>query len=90
VYSVLDLVWPLVVTAYESGEMSNNAGGLIRWPVYLLVPIGFALLGLQAVSEVIKRVAFLAGQGPDPIPHKGRSAEEELVEEIRGGAGAAK
>jgi TRAP-type mannitol/chloroaromatic compound transport system permease small subunit len=84
VFAVIDLVWPLVTRAYVSGEMSQNAGGLIRWPVYTLVPIGFALLGLQALSELIKRVAFLSGHAGDPAAKKGeKSAEEELAEEIR-------
>ena len=47
--------------AWETGESSYNAGGLVRWPVYLTIPVGFALLGLQAISEIIKRVAFLRG-----------------------------
>ena len=50
-----------MVKAYTTGEMSSNAGGLIRWPVFALVPVGFALLGLQGVSELIKRIAFLQG-----------------------------
>jgi len=91
VYSVVDLVWPLVVQAIETGEMSNNAGGLIRWPVYALVPAGFSLLGLQAVSELIKRVAFLAGKAEDPAMRKGaKTAEEELAEEIRAKSEGAK
>jgi TRAP-type mannitol/chloroaromatic compound transport system permease small subunit len=45
--TVIDLVWPLVVTAYRTGEMSSNAGGLVRWPVFAMVPIGFALLLVQ-------------------------------------------
>ena len=47
--------------AYVSGERSYNAGGLIRWPVYLCIPAGFALLGLQALSELVKRIDFLRG-----------------------------
>ena len=47
--------------AYVSGERSYNAGGLIRWPVYLCIPAGFALLGLQALSELVKRIEFLRG-----------------------------
>ena len=47
--------------AYVSGETSYNAGGLIRWPVYLCIPAGFVLLGLQAVSELVKRIDFLRG-----------------------------
>ena len=46
VYAMITLVWPLVVKAYMTGEMSQNAGGLIRWPVFALVPLGFGLLGL--------------------------------------------
>ena len=77
-------VMPLVIRAWNSGEMSSNAGGLIRWPVYALVPIGFALLGLQGLSELIKRIAFLQGQAPDPASKVGvKTAEEELAEAIR-------
>jgi TRAP-type mannitol/chloroaromatic compound transport system permease small subunit len=84
VFSVLDLVWPLVLRSYETGEMSNNAGGLIRWPVFALVPVGFGLLGLQAISELIKRFAFLAGQAEDPALRKGaKTPEEELADAIR-------
>ena len=57
---------PLVINAYETNEMSSNAGGLIRWPVFALLPLGFALLGIQGISELIKRVAFLKGLVPDP------------------------
>ncbi|MBI5897699.1 MAG: TRAP transporter small permease subunit [Rhodocyclales bacterium] len=84
VFKVITLVWPLVARAYDSGEMSQNAGGLIRWPVYALVPVGFALLGLQGLSELVKRLAFLTGAGPDPThPVKTKTAEEELAEEIK-------
>lgn len=65
---LLALSWPLFVQAWHSGEMSQNAGGLIRWPVYLLIPLGMALLLLQSVAELIKRIAFLRGAIPDPIP----------------------
>ena len=92
VVTVIALVWPLVVKAYVTGEMSSNAGGLIRWPVFALVPAGFALLGLQGVSELIKRVAFLQGLIDDPTKKQQvKSAEEELAEIIRARAeGAAK
>jgi TRAP-type mannitol/chloroaromatic compound transport system permease small subunit len=77
------LAWPVFMRAYVSGEMSENAGGLIRWPVYILAPIGFALLALQGVSELIKRIAFLKGLIDDPTRKEQRkSAEEELAEEI--------
>jgi len=64
--------------------MSSNAGGLIRWPVYAMIPLGFGLLWLQGASELIKRIAFLKGLIPDPTLKPGeKSAEEELAEEIR-------
>ena len=66
VVMVISLSWPIVMRAYTTGEMSNNAGGLIRWPVLALMPLGFALLGLQGLSELIKRVAWLRGLLPDP------------------------
>lgn len=83
-YEVISLVWPLVVRAYQTGEMSSNAGGLIRWPVYALVPVGFVLLWLQGVSELIKRIAFLQGTIDDPTKKpKAKSDEEELAEFLR-------
>jgi TRAP-type mannitol/chloroaromatic compound transport system permease small subunit len=66
VVMVISLSWPLVAQAYVTGEMSSNAGGLIRWPVLALLPLGFGLLGLQGLSELIKRVAWLRGLLPDP------------------------
>lgn len=75
---------PFFLQGFHSGEMSSNAGGLIRWPVYLMMPLGFALLLLQGWSELIKRIAFLRGLIPDPtLKMQGKSAEEELAEEIR-------
>ena len=77
------LAWPVFVEAYERQEVSTNAGGLIIWPARLLVPIGFVLLALQGVSELIKRVAFLRGLIPDPSEkHVEKTAEEELADEI--------
>lgn len=87
----IDLSWPLFHRAWVSGEMSQNAGGLIRWPVYLLMPLGFGLLLLQAVSELIKRFAFLAGLIPDPIGHGAHEpGEDELTYEIEEHAGRAR
>jgi TRAP-type mannitol/chloroaromatic compound transport system permease small subunit len=64
--------------------MSSNAGGLIRWPVYLMMPLGFGLLLLQGWSELIKRIAFLKGLIEDPTQKKvEKTAEEELAEAIR-------
>jgi TRAP-type mannitol/chloroaromatic compound transport system permease small subunit len=67
VVTVIWLSWPIVARAYATGEMSSNAGGLIRWPVLALLPLGFALLGLQGLSELIKRVAWLRGLIADPV-----------------------
>ncbi len=55
------LSWPLLVKMFLTHEMSNNAGGLVRWPAMLMLPLGFALLTLQGVSEIIKRVCYLKG-----------------------------
>jgi len=57
------LGWPGFVDSFQSGEMSPDAGGLIRWPVRLVIPLGFALLTLQGVAEIIKRIAYLRGEG---------------------------
>ena len=82
--TIILLSWPLFVTTLESGEMSNSAGGLIVWPARLMVPAGFALLVLQAISELIKRVGFLLGRCPDPTAKKARlTAEEELAEALK-------
>ncbi|RYF36946.1 MAG: TRAP transporter small permease subunit [Comamonadaceae bacterium] len=75
---------PFFLQGLQSGEMSSNAGGLIRWPVYLMIPVGFALLTLQGLSELVKRIAFHQGLIEDPVVRKGeKSAEELLAEEIR-------
>ena len=63
---IMWLSWPVFMNAWTSQEISGNAGGLIRWPVRLLVPLGFFLLSLQGISEFIKRVAYLRGLIPDP------------------------
>src|ERR1044072_3942879 len=55
------LSWPFFYQAYAVGEISSNAGGLIRWPIKFVIPAGFVLLALQGVSEVIKRIAALQG-----------------------------
>lgn len=60
------LSWPFFVTAFQSGEQSSNAGGLVRWPAKLWILAGFALLLAQAVSEIIKNAAILAGRLPMP------------------------
>ena len=81
---VVWMSWPVFELAYTSGERSSNAGGLIRWPAYLLLPVGFALLGLQALSELVKRLAYLQGVGPDPAEVvRQRAAEDVLAEALR-------
>lgn len=67
---IMYLSWPIAVTSIVSNEQSSDAGGLVRWPARLLVPVGFFLLVIQAFSELIKRVAFLTGHGPDPLEKK--------------------
>jgi TRAP-type mannitol/chloroaromatic compound transport system permease small subunit len=80
---IMWLSWPLFVDSYVRHEVSTNAGGLIIWPARLMIPVGFALLIIQAVSELIKRIAFLVGRAPNALEkHHGKSAEEELAEEI--------
>ncbi len=81
---ILWLSWPIVTTSLATGEMSQNPGGLIRWPVKMLLPLGLGLLVLQAVSELIKRIAFLSGDGPNPLQKKSAAAAtEELVVAIK-------
>ena len=78
---MIDLGWPIFERAWTSGEMSQNAGGLIRWPVLLLVPVGFLVLATQAVSELIKRVAFLTGHRAEPFSVEHEKTPEELLAE---------
>jgi TRAP-type mannitol/chloroaromatic compound transport system permease small subunit len=74
---------PFFLKGFYSGEVSSNAGGLVRWPVYAMMPLGFSLLWLQGISELIKRVAFLMGLIPDPTEKTAeKTAEEELAEAI--------
>lgn len=77
------LGWPFFMQAFTSGEMSQNAGGLVRWPAYVLIPLGFALLMLQGVSELIKRLAFLNGHGPDVLSSEdAKSDDQKKLEEL--------
>jgi len=80
---LINLSWPFFYNAWKTGEMSSNAGGLIRWPVLGLIPLGFTILLLQAFSELIKRFAFLQGALPEPFSvEPGKSDEELLAEEL--------
>ena len=82
--AIMWLSWPVFVDAYDSHEISTNAGGLIIWPARLMLPVGFFLLVLQGLSELIKRVAFLRGMIPDPAEKdEGPTLEEQLAEELR-------
>jgi len=82
--AIMWMSWPVFVQAYELQEMSGSAGGLIVWPARLMVPLGFLLLSLQGISELIKRAAFLRGLIPDPSDkHEGPSLEEQLAEALR-------
>ena len=81
---VLYYATPLALQMFESGEMSSNPGGLIRWPVWLALPVGFTLLLLQGWSELIKCIAFALGKGPDPtVKSAEKSDEEALIESLR-------
>jgi TRAP-type mannitol/chloroaromatic compound transport system permease small subunit len=73
------LSWPIFMNAWNSNEISGSAGGLIRWPVRLLVPVGFCLLSLQGLSELIKRFAFLQGLIPDPLEKHAVPLELEIA-----------
>ena len=79
---------PYVSLSYRSGEVSSSAGGLILWPAKSLLLIGFALLGLQGVSEIIKKVAIMRGDMEDPTPFISAHEQAELegkalAEEVR-------
>ncbi len=77
------LSWPVFERAWVSGEMSQNAGGLIRWPVLLLIPAGFGLLLLQCLSELVKRAAFLTGRRAHPFTeHEDKLEEQKFAEAL--------
>jgi TRAP-type mannitol/chloroaromatic compound transport system permease small subunit len=64
--------WPSLQNSWHIQEYSSDPGGLIRWPVRLLIPVAFTLLGLQGLSEIVKRIAFLRGELPaSALPRKG-------------------
>ena len=74
---------PEVIQKYTSGEMSGNPGGLIRWPVWVAIPVGVTLLMLQGWSELIKRIAFLTGERSEPFSVEStKSEQEQLAEEL--------
>jgi TRAP-type mannitol/chloroaromatic compound transport system permease small subunit len=72
--------WPFFVISYEQNEQSSNFGGLVQWPAKLLIPVAFAVLFIQGVSELIKRIAIMRGElaeteppGPHPAAEPARS-----------------
>ncbi len=79
--AIMWLSWPVFLDAYQSGEVSTNAGGLTVWPGRLMLPLGFFLLILQGVSELIKRIAFLRGLIADPTEKDEGPTDEELLAE---------
>lgn len=80
---IMILSWPVFMDSFMQNEQSSNSGGLIRWPVKLLIPIGFALLVAAGISHLIKCVGYLKGMCPDPtLKVQAKTAEEELAEEI--------
>jgi TRAP-type mannitol/chloroaromatic compound transport system permease small subunit len=82
--AIMWMSWPIFLLALKTNEMSSNAGGLILWPARLMVPLGFFLLVMQGISELIKKIGFLQGLCPDPTdkPHT-LTPEEELALAIK-------
>jgi TRAP-type mannitol/chloroaromatic compound transport system permease small subunit len=81
---LITLAYPVFMRSFISGEMSQNAGGLIRWPVQALIPLGFSILCMQSVSELIKRIAYVRGLIPEPfsLDPNAKTAEQLLAEEL--------
>jgi TRAP-type mannitol/chloroaromatic compound transport system permease small subunit len=82
-FTILMLVdgWPFFLRSYLGNEQSFNSGGLPQWPAKLLVPLGFLLLFIQAISEIIKRIAVMQGRIPDPHERHDEAAEPPLQHE---------
>ncbi|GGE08938.1 TRAP-type mannitol/chloroaromatic compound transport system, small permease component [Gemmobacter megaterium] len=81
-------LWPYTMKSIRSGEMSSNAGGLIIWPAKALLLVGFILLTIQAISEIIKKIAVMRGDIEDPTPfvssHDAATVEaESLIGELK-------
>ena len=80
---IMYLSWIVFMRSWNINEVSSNAGGLVVWPARLLVPVGFFLLALQGISQLIKLVAYLRGQGPDPNEkHDPAETERALADAI--------
>jgi TRAP-type mannitol/chloroaromatic compound transport system permease small subunit len=76
---IMWLAWPVFLNSYQLHEVSPNAGGLLRWPVKLMMPVGFFLLALQGASEIVKRIAFLLNLIPDPTPRHAHGADTPVM-----------
>ena len=79
---IVVLGWSMFKESYMVHEVSADPGGLVRWPVKLLVPLGFLLLTLQGLSELVKRIAFLMGLIPDPLEKHIEAALEMVQDEV--------
>jgi len=77
---IMWLAWPVFADSYALTEYSPNAGGLLRWPVKLMIPVGFFLLAIQGVSEIIQRAAFLMGRIPDPTPRHAHGGDAPAID----------
>ena len=75
---------PFFITSYLQNEQSSNAGGLAQWPAKALIPLGFMLLFLQGVSEIIKRIAVMRGDIEDPHGDEPMHSEEVMAREMGG------
>ena len=74
--------WPFFMSSFRIGEQSMNAGGLPQWPAKFLIPLGFVLLFLQGISEIIKRLAVMRGLIPDPHGEEPVHTEELMAKEF--------
>ena len=83
---IMILAWPVFLESWRLHEYSTDAGGLIRWPVKLLIPVGFFLLCLQGLSEIIKRIAFLQNLIPDPGERRDRATDAADPDSTSAGA----
>ncbi|MFZ1909320.1 MAG: TRAP transporter small permease subunit [Burkholderiales bacterium] len=79
---IMVLGWSMFKESYMVHEVSADPGGLLRWPVKLLVPVGFFLLTLQGLSELVKRIAFLMGLIPDPLEKHVEAALEMVQDKV--------
>jgi TRAP-type mannitol/chloroaromatic compound transport system permease small subunit len=79
---ILYFAVPFAMESIRSQEMSSNAGGLIVWPAKLLIPVGFLMLSLQGISELIKRIGFLVGQVDSSAFEKQQATPQEEIEAI--------